>query len=108
MRKCDNAVVGKKLARYKSSVRGCNVIMEQPIARKSQFRSFHQISTLRTAKNIAVELGVHGLAFRGKFMVRNPSNVKKHDEELVSKYFDTPTYVQPPSLQNFFKPLICA
>jgi hypothetical protein len=59
--------------------------MEKPTARKSQFRSFRQISTLRTAKNIAVELGVHDLAFGGKFMVHNPSNFKKRDEELVSK-----------------------
>jgi len=35
------------------------------------------------AKNIAVELGVHSLAFRGKFKVHNPSNVKKHDEHAL-------------------------
>jgi hypothetical protein len=34
--------------------------MQQPIA--------------QTAKNIAVELGVHGLAFGGKFIVHIPSN----------------------------------
>ena len=80
MRKCDNAVVGKKLTRYESSVRGCIVIMEQPIARAPQFRSFSPNVLPQTAKNIAVELGIHGLAFRGKFMVHNPSNVEKHDE----------------------------
>ena len=34
----------------------------------------------QTAKNTAVELDVHGLAFGDKFMVHNPSNVEKHDE----------------------------
>jgi len=37
----------------------------------------------RTAKNIAVELGVHGLAFGDKFMVYNASNVEKHDEHAL-------------------------
>jgi hypothetical protein len=37
----------------------------------------------QTAKNIAVELGVHGLAFGGKFMMYNPSNVEKHDQLLL-------------------------
>jgi hypothetical protein len=40
VRKCDNAVVGEKLTRYESSVRGWIVIMEQPIARAPQFRPF--------------------------------------------------------------------
>ena len=62
---------------YESSVRGCIVIMEQPIARAPQFRSFLPNVLPRTAKNIAVELGVHGLAFGDKFMVHNPSNVEK-------------------------------
>jgi hypothetical protein len=30
----------------------------------------------QTAKNIAAELGVHGLVFGGKFKVHNPSNVE--------------------------------
>jgi hypothetical protein len=82
MRKCDNAVVGEKLTRYQSSVRGCIVIMEQPIARAPQFRSFSPNVQPQTA-NIALELGGHVLAFGGKFMVHSPSNVEKHDEELV-------------------------
>ena len=83
MQKCDNAVVGEKLASYKSSVRGCIVIMEQPIARAPQLRSFSPNVLPETAKNIAVELGVHDLAFGGKFMVHNPSNVEKHDEHAL-------------------------
>jgi len=83
MRKCDNAVVGKKLTRYESSVRGCIVIMEHPIACAPQFRSFSPNVLPQTAKNIAVELGVHGQAFRGKFKVHNPSNVEKHDEHAL-------------------------
>jgi hypothetical protein len=67
--------------------------MEQPSARAPQFRSFSRNVLFETAKNTAVELGVHGLALGGKFMVHNPSNVEKHDEELVSKLFDTPTYL---------------
>jgi hypothetical protein len=72
MRKCDNAFVGEKLMRYESSVRGCIVIMEQPIARAPQFRSFSPNVLPQTEKNIAVELGVHGLAFEDKFTVHNP------------------------------------
>ena len=48
---------------YESLVRGCIVIMEQPIARTAQFSSFSPNVLPQTAKNIAVELGVHGLAF---------------------------------------------
>jgi hypothetical protein len=77
MQKCDNAVVGEKLTCYKSMVRGCIVIMEQPIARTPQFRSFSPNVLPQMAKNIAVEPGVHGLAFGGIFMVHNASNVKK-------------------------------
>jgi hypothetical protein len=80
MRKCNNAVVGEKLTRYESSVKGCIVILEQPNARAPQVRSFSPNVLPQTAKNTAVELGVHGLAFGGKFMVHNPSNVEKHDE----------------------------
>ena len=83
MWKCDIAVVGEKLMCYESSVRGCTVIMEQPIACAPQFRSFSLNVLPQTAKNIAVELGVHGLPFRGKFMVHNPLNVKKHDEHAL-------------------------
>ena len=83
MRKCDNAVVGEKLMHYESSVRGCIVITEQPIARAPQFRSFSPNVLPQTAKNIAVELSVHSLAFRGKFMVHNPLNVEKHDEHAL-------------------------
>jgi hypothetical protein len=71
MWKCDNAVVGGKLTRYESSVRGWIVIMEQPIARAPQFRSF----SLECPPSDGEELRVHGLALRGKFMVQNPSNV---------------------------------
>jgi len=85
MRKCDNAFAGEKLMRYESSVRGCIVIIEQPIARAPQFRSFSPNVLPQTAKNIAVELGIHGLAFRYKFMVHNPSNVEKHDERALGR-----------------------
>jgi len=77
--KCDNAFVGEKLTRYESSARGCIVIVEQPIAHATKFRSFSLNILPQTAKNIAVELGVHGLAFGDKFMVHNTSNVEKHD-----------------------------
>jgi hypothetical protein len=52
MGKYDNAVVGENLTRCKSSVRGCNVIMEQPIARMPQFRSFLPNALPQIAKNI--------------------------------------------------------
>ena len=76
--------MGEKLTRYESSVRRCIVVMEQPVAHAPQFRSFSPNVFPQTAKNIAIELGVHGLAFRGKFMVHNPSNVEKHDEHALS------------------------
>ena len=59
--------------------------MEQPIPRASQFRSFSLNVLPQTGKNIAVELGVHSLAFRSKFMVHNPSNVEKHDEHALGR-----------------------
>jgi len=40
-------------------------------------------------KNIAVEPGIHSLAFGGKFMVHNPSNVKKHDKHANIKILYT-------------------
>ena len=83
MRRCDNAFVGKILTHYKNSVRGCIVIIEQPIARAPQFRSFSPNVHPQTAKNTDVELGVHGLAFGGKFMMHNPSNVEKHNEHAL-------------------------
>jgi hypothetical protein len=67
MWKCDNAVVGEKLTHNESSVRGCIVIVEQPVAHVPQFRSFSPNALPQTTKNIAIELGVHGLAFRSKF-----------------------------------------
>jgi hypothetical protein len=67
--------------------------MQQPTACMPQFRSFSPNALPQMVKNIAVEFGVHGLAFEGKFIVHNHSNVEKHNEELVSKLFDTPTYV---------------
>jgi hypothetical protein len=76
MRKCDNAFVGEKLTRYESSVRGGIAIMEQPIAHAPQFRSLSPNVLPQTAKNIAVEVGVYGLALGDKFMVHNPSNVE--------------------------------
>jgi len=66
-------------------VRGCIVIMQQPIARAPQFRSFSPNVLPQTVKNIAVELGVHGLAFGDKFMLHNPSNVEKHDEHALGR-----------------------
>jgi len=83
MQKCDNAVVGEKLTCYESSVRGCTVIMEQPIACAPQFRLFSPNVLPQMVENIPVELGVHSLAFRSKFKVHNPSNVKKHDEHAL-------------------------
>ena len=59
--------------------------MEQPIARAPQFRSFSPNVLPQTAKNTAVELGVHGLALGDKFMVHNPSNVEKHDEHASDR-----------------------
>jgi len=85
MWKGDNAVVGEKLTRYKSSVRGCIIIMEQPNAHMPQFRSFSPNVLPQTVKNIAVDLGVRGLAFGGKFMVHSPSNVEKHDEHALGR-----------------------
>ena len=85
MRNCDNAVVEEKLALYERSVRECFVIMEQPIARAPHFRSFSTNVLPQTAKNIAIELGVHVLAFGGKFMVHNPSNVEKYDEHALGR-----------------------
>jgi hypothetical protein len=75
--------------RYESSVRGCIVIMEQPIARESQFRSFSPNILLQAAKNIAVEVDVHGLAFRG---THSCTVIGWHSMELVLKLFDTPMY----------------
>ena len=63
----------------------CVVIMEQPIARAPQFRSFSPSVLPQTAKNTTVELGVHGLALGDKFMVHNPSNVEKHDEHAFDR-----------------------
>ena len=100
MQKCDNAVAGEKFAHYESSVRGCIVIMEQPIARVPRgcivimeqpiarvphFRSFSPNVLPQMAKNIAVELGIHSLAFGGKFMMHSPSNVEKHDEHALGR-----------------------
>jgi len=85
MWKCDNAVVGEKLMSYESSVRGCTVIMEQPIACVPQFRSFLLNVLPQTAKNTAVEPGVHGLAFGGKFIAHNPSNVETQDEHALGR-----------------------
>jgi len=66
-------------------VRGYVVITEQPVARGPQFRSFWPNVLPHTAKNIAVEPGVHGLAFGGKFMVHNASNDEKHDENVFGR-----------------------
>jgi hypothetical protein len=67
--------------------------MQQPIAHAPQLRTFSPNVLPQMVKNIAVELCVHGLAFGGKFQVHNPLNIEQHDEELVSKIFDTSTYV---------------
>ena len=85
MRKCDNAVVGEKLMRYERSVGGCIVIMEQPITHATQFRLFSPNVLPQTAKNSAVVLGIHGLAFGGKFLVHNSSNIEKHDEHALGR-----------------------
>jgi hypothetical protein len=52
------------------------------------------MSSLRRRRTFAVELGVHCLTFRGKFMVHIPSNVEKHNGELASKIFDTLAYLK--------------
>jgi hypothetical protein len=85
VRKCYSAVMGEKITRYESSVSGCIVIMGHPIARAPQFRSFSLNVLPQTAKNIAVELGVHVPAFGGKFKVQHSSNVEKHDEHVLSR-----------------------
>jgi hypothetical protein len=85
MQKCDNAFVAEKLTRYESSVKGCIIIMEQPIARAPQFRLFSPNVLSQTTKNIAVELHVHSLAFGYKFMVYSPSNVEKYDEHALGR-----------------------
>jgi len=85
MWKCNNAVLGEKLTCYESSVRGCIVILEQRIARVLQFRSFSSNVLPQMVKNTAVEPGIHGLAFGGKFMVHNPSNVGKQDEHALGR-----------------------
>jgi len=90
MWKCDNAVVDEKPTRYENSVSGCIVIMEQPIPRAPHFRSFSPNVLPQMAKNIAVELGVHGLAFGGKLKVHNDSNVKKHDEHALGRAAELP------------------
>jgi len=79
MQKCD---VGEKLVHYESLVRRCIVIMEQPIARVPQFGSFSPNVLPQTVKNIAVELGVHGLAFGDKFKVHN-SRMSKNTSMLL-------------------------
>ena len=95
MRKCDNAVVGEKLTRYESSVRGYIVIMEQPIAHAPQFRLFSLNVLPKTAQSTAVEPGVHCLALGGKFMVHNPSNVEKHDEHALGRTVALPCLLRP-------------
>ena len=84
MWKCDNAVVDEKLTHYESLVSGC-IVMEQAIVRMPHFWSISPNVLPQTVKKTAVEPGVHGLAFRGKFMVHNPSNVKKHDEHALGR-----------------------
>jgi len=84
MQKCDNAVVGEKLTHYESSVRGC-IFKEQAIANTPQFQSFSPNVLPQTAKNNAEEPGEHGLAFGGKFMAHNPSNVEKHDVHALGR-----------------------
>ena len=69
---------------------GCIVIMEQPIARAPQFTSFSPNVLTRTSKNIAVQLGVHGLSFGDKFMVHNSSNAEKHDEHALGRTANLP------------------
>jgi len=59
--------------------------MEKPIARAPQFRLFSPNVLPQTAKNTAVEPGLHGLAFGGKFMVHNPSNVEKQEEHYLGR-----------------------
>jgi hypothetical protein len=77
--------VGEKLTRYESLVKGCIVIMEQPIDHATKYRSFSPNILSQTAKNIVVELSVHALAFGYKFMVHIPSNVEKHDEHALGR-----------------------
>ena len=59
--------------------------MEQPVANATQYRSSSPNVLPLTAKNIAVELGVHGLAFGDKFILHSPSNVEKHDEHCLGR-----------------------
>jgi hypothetical protein len=75
---------------YENSVSGCIVIMEQPTACTPHFRSLSPNVLPQTVKNIAVELGVHSLAFRGKLKVHNHSNVEKHDKHALGRATDLP------------------
>jgi len=59
--------------------------MKEPVDRAPQFRSFSPNVLPQTAKNIAVESSVHGLAFGDKFMVHNPSNIEKHSEHAFGR-----------------------
>jgi hypothetical protein len=92
MWKCDNAVMGEKLTRYESSMTGCIVIMEQPTAHAPQFRSFSPNFLPQMAKNIAVKLGIHGLAFQANQCTHSHTVIGWRSMELVSKLFDTITY----------------
>jgi hypothetical protein len=64
--------------------------MEQPIVRAPHFRSLSPNVLPQTAKNIAVELGVHGLAFGGKLKVHNRWNVEKYCEHALGRLADLP------------------
>jgi len=77
--------------------------MEQPIARAPEFRSFLPNVLPQTAKNFAVELGVHGLAFGDKFMEHNPSNVEKHNEHALVRAATLPRLLR--SWASWARPL---
>ena len=58
------------------------------------FSSFSPNVFPQTVKNNAAELSVHGLAFSGKFKVHNPSNVEKHNEEVLGHAAALPRLLQ--------------
>ena len=80
--------------RYDCSVRGCVVLLERQIARTPQFKSCSPNVLPQMAKNTTVEPVVHGLAFRAKVMVHNPSDVGKQDEHGLGRAVALPHLLQ--------------
>ena len=73
---------------YKSSVRGCVVIMTHPVALAPQFRPFPPNVLLKTPQNVAIQFAVDGLTPGDEFMVNNPANVGQNDEQSHGRTAD--------------------